>query len=190
MQRENHTVNCHGFVTQIGVEVAGRFGSTLAVQGVKAKTYIGLFGGLLLAGRLCAEPAPTAVRWALGQIETGASHAGRSAADEIRGRNHEVSRYQILPQVWRQYTRTADFTDPSLAWSVAERILHDRSAHLRAVAGREADAFDLYVLWNAPGLYASAGFDRAHLRGAVAKRAQRFADLVAGFGERSLRAQN
>ena len=180
----------HQIVAQIGVEPRRRFRSNLAVQGVKKRTYIGWCGWLLLAGSLGAAPAPTAVRWALGQIETGASHENRSPADEIRGRNHEVSRYQILPKVWRQYTRAADFTDPSLAWSVAQRILNDRSAHFRSAAGREADAFDLYVLWNAPGQYANTGFDRARLHGAVAKRAQRFADLVSGFAGRELRAQN
>jgi hypothetical protein len=131
-------------------------------------------GGVLV----CAEPLPEAVRWALAQIETGASEDGFSTADRMRGKKQEVSRYQILPKVWAHYAATLDFTNPVHAWTAVQRILEDRRQWFRRLTGRDASPFDLYALWNAPGHYAQVGFNRARLRPAVAERAERFAALV------------
>ena len=127
---------------------------------------------------LHAEPFPEAVKWALGQIETGASREGPSAADRIRGKSREVSRYQILPNVWARYSASLDFTNPGYAWTVAQRILEDRRQWFCRLTGRDAEPFDLYVLWNAPGHYAEVGFKPARVRATVADRAERFAALV------------
>jgi len=126
----------------------------------------------------------------LGQIETGASQAGPSAADKIRGKNNELSRYQVLPRVWARYSASLDFRNPVHAWTVAQRILQDRQQRFRRSAGRDADPFDLYVLWNAPGHYQQVGFAHAQVRPTVADRAHRFAALVQAYWDQSLRAQN
>jgi hypothetical protein len=119
-----------------------------------------------------------AVKRALAEIETGATQAGPSAADRVRGSHQEVSRYQILPGVWARYSDSRDYTNPICAWSVAHRILMVRAECFRRAAGREASPFDLYVLWNAPAHYREAGFNRNRVRPVIAERALRFAALV------------
>ena len=143
-------------------------------------------GGALLH----AEPPREAIKWALGQIETGASLEGPAPADKVRGKNREVSRYQILPQIWARYAGSEDFTNPVHAWSIAQRILDDRRQWFQRLAGRWPDPFDLYVLWNAPGHYVGVGFVPGRVHAQIADRAERFASLVAVYGDGDLRAQN
>ena len=127
---------------------------------------------------LSASPELEAVRQALGEIETGASQAGSSEADHVRGSHKEISRYQILPAVWQQYTNARDYSNPARAWSVAQRVLGERADDFRRRTGREPRAVDLYILWNAPGHYAAVGFDRERVRPVIRERALRFAALV------------
>jgi hypothetical protein len=100
------------------------------------------------------------------------------AADKKIGRSGEVSRFQILPVVWRQYSRSRDYSNPDVAWAVMQRIIADRAQWFRSSAGREPGNFDLYLMWNAPGHYAKTGFRREHVRPVVRDRAERFSNLV------------
>lgn len=135
--------------------------------------------GLWLLPCLFATLLPAAsIREVLAEFETGATSPTRCAGDRAVGRNQEVSRYQILPSVWRQYTRSREFSNPSLAWSVAERILTDRMNGFRQATGRACDSVDLYLLWNAPGAYAQAKYNREKLSKVVLTRAERFANLA------------
>jgi hypothetical protein len=118
------------------------------------------------------------IREALEQIETGATSPLRSAADLLVGSNGEVSRFQILPSVWHEITDSIDYHDPELAWSVAEQILEGRKEQFRLATGREPDAFDLYVIWNAPGRYSRCGYARDKIHWLIRSRAERFANLV------------
>ena len=126
-----------------------------------------------LAGNLHAMN----LREALGHFESGATQRASGAADRMIGSRQEVSRFQILPKVWRQYTRSRNYTNPDVAWTVAERILRDREQWFKRATGREWDDVDLYLMWNAPGAYAKANWDRAKLSRVVLNRAQRFANL-------------
>src|SRR5262245_40347247 len=81
-----------------------------------------LLGSCFLATSLSAAT----VRELLAEFESGATTQAHSAADHKVGRSKEVSRFQILPVVWREYTKSQQYTDPEIAWSVAERILQDR----------------------------------------------------------------
>jgi len=139
---------------------------------------------------LAGESLSPAVRRALGQIETGARHHGHCAADRVRGKNREVSRYQILPGLWRTYAGRADYTNPAKAWSVTEQILTERKARFRRLTGRRAELFDLYVLWNAPGHYEQVGFHRGRVRSVIAARAERFSNLVSRFEPTEFRGMN
>src|ERR1051326_1328794 len=96
---------------------------------------------------------PTGTREALAQFETGATHATRCAGDLAVGTHKEISRFQILPSVWREYSRANNFQDPNAAWAVTEKILRERGTEFRRATGREWDAIDLYLMWNAPGVY-------------------------------------
>jgi hypothetical protein len=110
--------------------------------------------------------------FALGMIETGNN-------DREIGGAGEVSRYQIMPAVWRNYSRSGDYQNPRASLEVARRhwgYLHD---YFKERTGREPDDFDMYVLWNTRfGYYASRGFTPARLQPVVRDRAARFVNLV------------
>jgi hypothetical protein len=111
-------------------------------------------------------------RFALGMIETGNN-------DREIGGAGEVSRYQLMPSVWRNYSRSSDYQNPQVSREVAQRhwaYLHD---YFKQQTGREPDDFDMYVLWNTRfGYYAGKGFKPAHLHPVVRDRARRFVNLV------------
>ena len=134
-------------------------------------------GIALLAFCLAPNLRGMELREALGHFESGATQPAACAADRKIGSHQEVSRFQILPSVWRQYTRSRNYTNPEVAWSVAERIQRDREQWFRRATGRDWDDVDLYLMWNAPGAYAKAKWDRRKLSRVVLKRAQRFANL-------------
>ena len=119
------------------------------------------------------------VRDALGHFESGATGPARCSADAKVGSRREVSRFQILPSVWRKYSDSSDYQQPAVAWAVAERILAERQAWFRQATGRECDSIDLYLMWNAPGAYQKAKWDRSRVSKIVRDRAERFANLVA-----------
>jgi hypothetical protein len=121
---------------------------------------------------------PAGLREALGEFETGATQPAQCAGDYKVGGRKEVSRFQILPVIWQQYSHSNDCHDPQSAWNVANRILSDREQDFRQATNREWDYVDIYVMWNAPGQYRRANWDRSKLSSAVRQRAQRFANLM------------
>ncbi len=138
--------------------------------------------GRLVAAAMAVASALAApamdVREALGHFETGAAQPTRCAADAKIGSRQEVSRFQILPTVWRRYSSSAEYENPDVAWNVARRILEERRQTFRRATGRECDGVDLYILWNAPGLYQRSRWDRGLVSPVVLERAQRFANLL------------
>lgn len=116
------------------------------------------------------------IEWALAQIESG--HLKNP--DQARGTSGEVSRFQIMPKVWKSYSRSRNYSNPEVAWSVARRILQDRQAWFTSATGREPAPFDLYVMWNKPGLYERAAYNRKRLPRSLTDVAKRFETLVSG----------
>ena len=109
---------------------------------------------------------------ALGMIESGNDDRGV-------GRAGEVSRYQIHPSIWKNYSESQDYQNPELALQVARQHWNHLANYFRARAGREATPFDMYVLWNTRfGHYARKGFDQTRLSPVIRERAQRFVNLV------------
>ena len=106
-------------------------------------------------------------------IETGNN-------DEEIGGAGEVSRYQIMPSVWKRYSRSERYYDPAASFEVARQHWSVLYAGFKQQARREPTDFDMYVLWNTRyGYYANRGFKPAHLDPVVRDRAQRFVNLVA-----------
>jgi hypothetical protein len=105
-------------------------------------------------------------RWsALSQIESGDN-------DLAVGPVGEVSRYQIKPDLWRRYApANADWTNPTIALSVARQAMQDRCAAFERAMRRPPTDSEFYILWNAP-----AQIDRPSK--AVLRRAKRFCNLV------------
>lgn len=111
-------------------------------------------------------------QYALGMIETG-NHDG-----EIGGAG-EVSRYQIMPSVWRRYSDSRNYHDPGVSLEVAREHWIALYTMFKRQAGREPSDFDMYVLWNTrSGYYSSRDFDPARLGPVVRDRAQRYVNLV------------
>jgi hypothetical protein len=129
-------------------------------------------------GGMVAPASALDVREALGHFESGASTPAACAADRLVGSKREISRFQILPSVWRQYSQSKSHQNPDVAWSVAEQILRDREQQFRRATGRQWDAIDLYIMWNAPGTYRRAKWNRSKVPRIVLDRAQRFANLI------------
>ena len=100
-------------------------------------------------------------RWsALSMIESGNN-------DRAIGSLGEVSRYQIRPYLWPGGNpRNADD-----ALDAAQMIMNPRLTRFEQTHNRRPTDFEFYVLWNAPQ-------EVNHPCRAVAKRAERFANLV------------
>lgn len=135
--------------------------------------------GLVLLGWLGLQPCHAMpLRQSLGMFESGATSWQRSAADFMRGGSGEVSRFQIMPDVWRRYSKSRDYENPEVAWAVTQRILADRTATFRAATGREPSALELYLLWNKPGHFEATGYQANRVKADYRSRAQRFANLL------------
>lgn len=111
-------------------------------------------------------------QFALSMIETG------NDDNEIGGAG-EISRYQIMPTVWRHYSQSRRYRDPEVSLEVAQRHWATLYAEFKKQAHREPTDFDMYVLWNTHyGYYAKRGFAPARLQATVRDRAERFVNLV------------
>jgi hypothetical protein len=108
---------------------------------------------------------------AISMIESGNN-------DRAIGRLGEISRYQILPRVWRSYTQSWNYLNPRQAAHVAEMHLSTLEEAFRARSGREPTDFDRYVLWNA-GLryYQRLGFSPRRVHPIIRERANRYVNL-------------
>ena len=80
---------------------------------------------------------------ALSQLESGDN-------DFAHGRSHEVSRWQMLPSVWRSHTRLplSASTNAITAQRVALAVLQERVTAFVVRYHREPTPFETYVLWN------------------------------------------
>jgi len=118
-------------------------------------------------------------QFALGMIETGNN-------DSAVGGLGEVSRYQIMPSVWKTYSASRSYRDLDTATDVAKRHWTSLYEYFQKKNEREPTDFDMYVLWNTRfGYYAAKGFDPGRLHPVVRDRAQRFANLVEDSQRRS-----
>jgi hypothetical protein len=110
--------------------------------------------------------------FALGMIETGNK-------DGEVGKAGEVSRYQILPTVWKAYSHRADYRNTQAAIEVARQHWAKLAAYFLDKTGRQPSDFDMYVMWNTRfGYYSRRGFSASRLGTVVRDRAQRFVNLV------------
>jgi len=111
-------------------------------------------------------------QFALGMIETGNN-------DREIGGAGEISRYQIMPAIWHQYTDSHSYRNPDVSLDVARQLWSTLYTQFKQQAHREPTDFDMYVLWNTRyGYYASRSFKPAKLSHTVSERAQRFVNLV------------
>jgi hypothetical protein len=140
------------------------------------KTITTLFA-LSLALLTTTSAKADSLRYALGLFESGAESFYRGDSDYKRGTSGEVSRYQIMPDVWKRYSSNRDYHNPAVAWEIAERILSDRVRNFRERAGRDPNATELYLLWNKPGHFSAVKFSLNRVNRHYFARAQRFSNI-------------
>jgi len=111
---------------------------------------------------------------ALAMVESGGN-------DRAVGRAGEVSRYQIMPRLWRQAVRGRPArvaSDAATARQVATTLLEGRLARFKSATTREPTAREVYALWNAPGLLEREGWRYERLPRVVRQRCDRFAQEI------------
>ena len=111
------------------------------------------------------------IRAALSQVESGDN-------DSAIGTHGEVSRFQIMPHVWRTFGRKLNPRKADAAWFVAEKVLEARTMYFEGAFGRKPTARELYALWNAPGMLAHARGNLTLLPKKIQERCERFENLV------------
>jgi hypothetical protein len=130
---------------------------------------------ILAALELTVTAAPALDRYdALSEIETRNN-------DRQIGPQREVSRYQILPELWDRAwgddeKTTVRPTDPAAARTVVKRIMGARCDLFTNRYHRAPDDFEFYILWHRPACYIGRPVPRA-ITVAEAGRARRFANL-------------
>jgi hypothetical protein len=126
---------------------------------------------LFMALSLSSAQAEISQIAALGMIETGND-------DRAVGGAGEVSRYQIKPWIWRQYSQSQAYADRRISTEVAGKHLAVLEDTFKKRAGRAPTDFDIYVLWNAgPTYYSRIGFAKSRVHPVIQERARRFANL-------------
>jgi len=126
---------------------------------------------LFMALSLSSAQAEISRIAALGMIETGND-------DRAVGGAGEVSRYQIKPWIWRQYSQSLSYADRRISTEVAGNHLAVLEDTFKKRAGRAPTDFDIYVLWNAgPTYYSRIGFAKARVHPVIRERARRFVNL-------------
>jgi hypothetical protein len=109
---------------------------------------------------------------ALGMIETGNDDRGIGGMGEI-------SRYQIQPAIWKNYSKSDDYWNPEVSEEVARLHWAYLVSYFKQKTGREPTDFDIYVMWNTRlGYYSAKGFSPSKISPVVQDRAQRFVNLV------------
>lgn len=101
--------------------------------------------------------------FALGEIESGNN-------DAAVGASGEVSRYQIMPAVWQQYTRlpVGAARNPFTARNVAQAVMEARARFYLQKESSNLSPQQFYILWHRPAVFMKHGrcvtwveFDRA-----------------------------
>jgi hypothetical protein len=129
-----------------------------------------LIAALLVATVMNCKASSTDLE-AISLIESGGN-------DRAIGGAGEVSRYQILPRVWKTYSHSRDYQNRFLAGEIAKRHLEALQRSFEQASGRKPGDFDLYVLWNAGmDYYRRHGFSPRRVHTVIRERADRFVNL-------------
>jgi len=114
-------------------------------------------------------------RWlALSQIESG-------DCDTCIGPDGEVSRFQILPNLWLKYSHLPLWAarNPFTALHVAELIMGEREMALMRIQKCPPTDLEFYLLWHRPAVLLTSGIHT--LSSSDADRMMRFENLTEYF---------
>ena len=110
--------------------------------------------------------------------------------DRAVGSAGEISRFQIKKNIWSAHSSSPNYCDQNEAWRIAEKVLTARIEDYHRHTGQLPAAFDIYVLWNAPGQFQRVGYQKKRISRVVAERAERFANLVGELESGTILALN
>lgn len=116
---------------------------------------------------------------ALAQVETAdANHP--QGNDLHHGKSGEVSRYSIMPRVFKRYRGfgEADPTNPEHAATAAMNVIMYRNGVFKKATGHPPSYADIYGMWNKPDLMRKAHYRVDRLPPRVRARCLRFQNLV------------
>ena len=99
--------------------------------------------------------------------------------DLAKGKSGEVSRYQIMPYIWKAETTSRSWTDPEVARVVAQRILVKRIDYFTKKTGRLPSSAEVYLLWSRPGNFEASGWNLHKINLRQQQRCNRYANAVA-----------
>jgi len=126
---------------------------------------------LLLCGSGLSVEAGLTKLQAISMVESGNN-------DYAVGGAGEISRYQIKPKVWRQYSRSTAYANTRVSSWVAEQHLQYLERQFKSNTGREPTDFDRYVMWNGGfPYYARIHFSPRAVKLVIRERARRYANL-------------
>jgi len=107
------------------------------------KTFVAILSLIAIQG---CEVCPAADKWkALSMLESG-------NCDNVTGPSQEISRYQILPDVWRAETSLpfSSALNPFTARNVAKSIMEKRVRHFLYAHNRQPTAGEWALLFHCP----------------------------------------
>jgi len=98
--------------------------------------------------------------------------------DRARGKQGEISRFQIAPKTWAHYTSSRRYTDAAVARGVADRICREREAAFQQATRRAPTNAELFLLWSCPARFKAVGYQYDRITAGTRKTAERYAALV------------
>lgn len=109
---------------------------------------------------------------ALGQVES-------ENKDHAIGKSGEVSRYQIMRDIWDEETNYSKrWWDVGYSKLIAQQLLTKRIDWFVNGANRLPIPEEVYAMWNKPGLMQRNGYDWNKLPVKVQERCKRYGDAV------------
>lgn len=127
---------------------------------------------------------------ALVTVETG--HLPENKRDHAVGNAGEVSRYQIMPGVWKRYNRKRHYSPHNgrTAAFIANEILLDRIFDFQVHVNRWPTPSETYALWNKPTTFRHQGFRVDRLPKRVRERCLRFQNVVEDIQKQQTQTHN
>ncbi|MDX2185911.1 MAG: lytic transglycosylase domain-containing protein [Opitutaceae bacterium] len=113
-------------------------------------------------------PSDERILWAIAEVETG-------NRPHLRGRDGELTQFQILPATWRRYSRLAPWEARNRP-DEADRVAREHLRHIKEQLGRSGKpltVFHIAAAWN-------AGPNRSRFSLETIDYAARVANLVHG----------
>lgn len=106
--------------------------------------------------------------------------------DLARGKDGEVSRYQILKSVWHNHTPSRAYDSKEIGETVARAELTKRIDNFVRETHRLPDYREVYALWTKPSMLRNVRFNVDRMPQYIRKRCSRFKNLAQEIAQQRL----